>query len=154
MKVLVDADACPVKNIIEEVAHEFELPVIMIIDTSHELYSDYSQIVQVSKAPDAVDVALFNRTQKWDIVVTNDYGVASMDLGKRAFAINHNGKWFTDNNIDTLMYERHIAAKQRKAGVHSCSIRKRTKEDDNRFRDGFTRLCAHAIKKQSGAVNK
>ena len=148
MKILVDADACPVKDIIEEVAKKFNLPVMMIIDTSHELYSDYSQIMQVSKAPDAVDVALFNRTEQGDIVVTHDYGVASMVLGKKAYAINHNGKWFTDQNIDYLMYERHIAAKQRKMGIHSCSMKKRSKNDDNKFRDSFTRLCIFALKRE------
>lgn len=148
MKILVDADACPVKEIIEEVAISYHIPVMMIIDTSHEIYSNYSDVVQVSKGPDAVDLALFNRTKKGDIVVTGDYGVASMVLGKKAFAINNNGKWFTDQNIDTLMFERHIAAKQRKAGVHSCSIRKRTKEDDMKFREGFVRLCQYALKRE------
>lgn len=144
MKILVDADACPVKDIIETVALEFKIPVLMIIDTSHEYDSDYSETIQVSKAPDAVDVALFNRTSEGDIVVTHDYGVASMVLGKKAFAINHNGRLYTNHNIDQLMYERHIAAKQRKAGVRSCSMRRRTKEDDIRFRENFIKLCQMA----------
>ncbi|MDO5292824.1 MAG: YaiI/YqxD family protein [bacterium] len=148
MKILVDADACPVKEIIEDIASNFKIPVIMIIDTSHELYSNYSEIIQVSKAPDAVDLALFNRTSPGDIVVTHDYGVASMVLGKKAYAINNNGKWFTNQNIDVLMYERHIAAKQRKMGVHSCSMKKRSKQDDQHFRDGFTRLCIYALKRE------
>lgn len=154
MKILVDADACPVKEIIEEVAAKFMIPVIMIIDTSHELYSDYSEIIQVSKAPDAVDLALFNRTSPGDIVVTHDYGVASMVLGKRAYPISNNGKWFTNQNIDTLMYERHIAAKQRKMGIHSCSIRKRNKQDDIHFRESFTKLCIYALKKEKEHSSK
>lgn len=150
MKILVDADACPVKDIIEEVAKSFGLPVYMIIDTSHELYSDYSSIIQVSKAPDAADLALFNRTEPGDIVVTHDYGVASMVLGKKAYAISFNGKWFTDQNIDLLMYERHVAAKQRKNGIHSCSMKKRTKEDNQRFKESFIKLCIYALKQQEG----
>ncbi len=118
----------------------------MIIDTSHELYSDYSSIIQVSKAPDAADLALFNRTEAGDIVVTHDYGVACMVLGKKAYAISFNGKWFTDKNIDVLMFERHVAAKQRRNGIHSCSMKKRTKEDDLRFKESFTRLCVFALK--------
>ncbi len=145
MKILVDADACPVKDIIEEVASSFNLEVYMIIDTSHELYSNYSSIIQVSKAPDAADLALFNRTEAGDIVVTHDYGVACMVLGKKAYAISFNGKWFTDKNIDVLMFERHVAAKQRRNGIHSCSMKKRTKEDDLRFKESFTRLCVYAL---------
>ncbi len=148
MKILVDADACPVKEIIETVAADFSIPVMMIIDTSHELYSNYSEIIQVSKAPDAVDLALFNRTSPGDIVVTHDYGVASMVLGKKAYPISNNGKWFTNQNIDTLMYERHIAAKQRKIGIHTCSMRKRNKQDDIHFRESFTKLCIFALRKE------
>ena len=151
MKILVDADACPVKDIIEEVAKGFGIEVYMIIDTSHELYSNYSSIIQVSKAPDAADLALFNRTEPGDIVVTHDYGVASMVLGKKAYAISFNGKWFTNQNIDMLMYERHVAAKKRKNGIHSCSMKKRTKQDDMKFREGFTKLCIYA---QNQAITK
>lgn len=145
MKILVDADACPVKEIIEEVAESFHIPVIMIIDTSHELHLTYSSVVQVSKGKDAVDVALFNRCEPGDIVVSGDYGVASMVLGKRAYAISNNGKIYTKDNIDLLLYERHISSKQRRSGVRICSIRKRTKEDDERFRTNFIKLCKIAL---------
>lgn len=148
MKILVDADACPVKHIIEKVAKELEIPVIMIIDTSHILDSDYSEIVQVSKAPDAVDIALINRTEAGDLVVTQDYGVATMVLGKKGYAINQNGRIYTDDNIDLLMFERHIAKKQRRGGVRTSSIRKRTKEDDDNFEHSFRKLCQLALSKQ------
>lgn len=145
MKILVDADACPVKQIIEKVAIELNLYVIMIIDTSHILISDYSEIVQVSKAPDAVDIALINRTNPGDVVVTQDYGVATMVLGKKGYAINQNGRIYTNDNIDLLMFERHIAKKQRRSGVRTSSIRKRTKEDDEHFEESFRSLCLHAL---------
>lgn len=145
MKILVDADACPVKNIIEKVAKEFQIQVIMIIDTSHILDSDYSEIVQVSKAPDAVDIALINRTSRGDIVVTQDYGVATMVLGKKAYAINQNGRIYTNDNIDLLMFERHIAKKQRRCGVRTSSIRKRSREDDEHFEYTFRKLCRMAM---------
>lgn len=145
MKILVDADACPVKHIIEKVASSLNIPVLMVIDTSHILESDYSKIIQVSKAPDAVDLALINRTIAGDIVVTQDYGVASMALGKRALAINQFGKYYTEDNIDQLMYERHLSKKQRKAGGRTSSMKKRTKEDDERFEVAFVHLCQEQI---------
>ncbi len=141
MKILVDADACPVKHIIERIAKEYRIPVIMVIDTSHILQSDYSEILQVSKAPEAVDIALINRTSAGDIVVTQDYGVASMALGKKAYAINQNGRYYTEDNIDRLMFERHIAKKQRKAGNKTSSVKKRTKENDEHFEKSFLQLC-------------
>jgi uncharacterized protein YaiI (UPF0178 family) len=140
MKILVDADACPVKHIIERIAKAYAIPVVMVIDTSHILTSDYSEILQVSKAPDAVDIALINRTSPGDIVVTQDYGVASMALGKRAYGINQNGRYYTDDNIDMLMFERHISKKQRRAGNRTSSIKRRTKEDDEKFGESFQNL--------------
>ncbi|WP_167955364.1 YaiI/YqxD family protein [Anaerosporobacter faecicola] len=153
MKILVDADACPVRLIIEKVAKELSIPVIMIIDTSHILESDYSEIVHVSKAPDAVDIALINRTNEGDIAVTQDYGVATMVLGKKGYAINQNGRVYTNENIDLLMFERHIAKKQRRAGVRTSSIRKRTKEDNDRFEYSFRKLCKLALSRQSDSSN-
>lgn len=141
MKILVDADACPVKSIVEKVAKKYDIPVIMVIDTSHILESDYSKIIQVSKAPDAVDIALINRTDSGDIVVTQDYGVASMALGKKAHAINQNGKSYTEENIDLLMFERHLSKKQRRAGGRTGSMKKRTKEDNEHFEIAFSNLC-------------
>lgn len=146
MKILVDADACPVKEIIEAVAMKMLIPVIMLIDTSHILTSDYSEIVMVSKAPDAVDFALINRTAKGDIVVTQDYGVAAMALGKGAYAIHPGGKLYTDHNIDVMLFERDIAKKLRRAGERIPSHnKKRTSQDNDRFEEAFMKLCKTAL---------
>lgn len=145
MKILVDADACPVKDIIEDIAKGFGIPVLMFIDTSHILSSFYSEIVIVSKAPDAVDFALINRTERGDIVVTQDYGVAAMALGKGAHAIHQSGKIYTENNIDLMLMERHIAMKNRRAGIRTGkNPKKRTNAEDDKFMSAFYRLCKKA----------
>lgn len=147
MKILVDADACPVKEIIEKVGKEYGIPIIMLIDTSHILTSDYSQILTVSKGPDAVDLALINRLNAHDIAVTQDYGVAAMALGKGAYAIHQSGKQYTNNNIEQMLFERHLAKKERqKEKKHSFKhISKRTREDDERFEKSFRSLCTYAL---------
>jgi uncharacterized protein len=151
MKILVDADACPVKDIIERVAIQFGLPVMMLTDTSHILTSAYSEIVLVSKAPDAVDFALINRTAKGDIVVTQDYGVAAMALGKGAYAIHPNGKIYTDSNIDIMLMERDIAKKCRRDGERiKGHAKKRTNADDAHFTQAFTGLCIKAVEQEQG----
>jgi uncharacterized protein YaiI (UPF0178 family) len=145
MRILVDADACPVKEIIETIAKEMMLPVVMFIDTSHILSSGYSEIVSVSKAPDAVDFALINRTARGDIVVTQDYGVAAMALGKGAYSIHPGGKIYTESNIDVMLMERDIAKRQRRAGERiKGHSKKRTPEDDSRFAAAFEKLCIKA----------
>ncbi|MBB2181685.1 YaiI/YqxD family protein [Lachnospiraceae bacterium MD1] len=146
MKVLVDADACPVKDIIEEIASKWGLPVIMLADTSHILSSEYSEVVLVSKAPDAVDFALINRTSCGDIVVTQDYGVAAMALAKGAKAIHPGGKIYTDDNIDIMLMERDIAKKCRKAGERiGGHTKKRTAEDNARFATVFEQICRNSL---------
>lgn len=145
MKILVDADACPVKDIIEEVASAFKLRVLMFIDTSHILYSDYSEIIPVSKAPDAVDFALINRTEAGDIVVTQDYGVAAMALGRRAFAIHPAGKVYDDSNIEQMLMERDLAKELRRSRERiGGRPKKRTYQDDERFQAAFVQLCRKA----------
>jgi len=133
MKILVDADACPVKQIIVRVAKEHNIPVVMFIDTSHELNDGYSEVITVEKARDSVDFALVNKTAKDDIVVTQDYGVATMTLAKGARAINQNGLIYNDSNIDKLLFERHLSQKVRRSGGRTPGPRKRTKEDDEKF---------------------
>lgn len=146
MRILVDADACPVKEIIEAVARKLQLPVVMFIDTSHILSSEYCEIISVSKAPDAVDFALINRTNRGDVVVTQDYGVAAMALGKGAYAIHPGGKLYTESNIDVMLMERDIAKRCRKAGERiKGHTKKRTSEDDSRFTQAFEKLCRKAL---------
>ena len=80
----------------------------MLIDTSHELNDGYSRIITVDKQADSVDFALMGLLTREDIVVTQDFGLAAMVLGKGARAVNQNGLVFTNDNIDKLLMERHL----------------------------------------------
>ncbi len=133
MRILVDADACPVRHIIIKVAKDHKLPVIMFIDTSHQLNDGYSEMVTVDQQCDSVDIALINRTNFHDIVVTQDYGVAAMALGKGAQAINQNGVIYSHENMDRILLERHISQKIRRSGGRTPGPKKRTRVDDERF---------------------
>lgn len=140
MRLLVDADACPVKDIIVRVAKAFRLEVIMFIDTSHVLEDGYSHVITVDKERDGVDIALINRAQKGDIVVTQDYGLAAMVLGKGGLAIHQNGLVYSAQNMDRLLFERHLGQKIRRAGKRTGTVRKRTKEDDQHFESSLRHL--------------
>ena len=98
---------------------------------------------------DAVGYALIGLCQKGDIVVSQDYGVAAMALGKGAYAIHQSGKWYTNENIDQMLMERHLAKKARrsKRKDHIKGSSRRTEEDDRRFADSFEKL----IRKLQGA---
>ena len=140
MQILVDADACPVKEIIVRLAKQRSIPVTMLIDTSHELNDGYSRVITVDKAADSVDYALMGLLSREDIVVTQDFGLAAMAIGKGARALNQNGLIFTDENMDRLLMERHIGQKVRRGGGRTKGPSKRTKEDDERFEAAFVKL--------------
>lgn len=146
MKIFVDADACPVVDIVEDIATKYNISVTLLCDTNHVLTSDYSEVIVVGAGADAVDYKLISICHRGDIVVTQDYGVAAMALGKGAFAIHQSGKWYTDENIDQMLMERHLNKKARRASSrnHIKGPRKRTEEDDQRFAESFEKLLRKA----------
>ena len=150
MKIYVDADACPVVAIVEQIAKEYEIPVTLLCDTNHVLYSDYSEVVTVGAGADAVDFKLVSLCHKGDIVVTQDYGVAAMILGKGAYGIHQNGKWYTNENIDRMLMERHLNKKARRASHknHISGPRKRTDADDEHFAQSFEKMIRTAQTKE------
>ena len=103
----------------------------MLCDTNHVLSSDYSEVIVVGAGADAVDYKLISICHRGDIVVSQDYGVAAMALGKgsqgpvdlgfepteaerRPYAIHQSGKWYTNENIDQMLMERHLNKKARR----------------------------------------
>lgn len=138
--IYVDADACPVVQIVEKLAKRYNIPCTLLCDTNHVMYSSYSNIIIVGAGADAVDFKLISLLQKNDICVTQDYGVAAMALGKGSYAIHQSGKWYTDENIDQMLMERHFAKKARRRKNHLKGPAKRTAEDDHRFEESFEKM--------------
>ncbi|QMS85632.1 YaiI/YqxD family protein [Candidatus Xianfuyuplasma coldseepsis] len=132
MRILVDADACPVKKQIVDVAKPRSIDVWMFFDTSHQHEDGYSKTFQFDKGHDSVDYALINKVQAGDIVVTQDYGVATMALSKNALPIHHNGLIYTDDNILSLLNNRATNQKHRKHR-YPKGPKKRTEKDNQRF---------------------
>lgn len=157
MQIFVDADACPVVDIVEAIAEKYNIPATLLCDTNHVLYSDYSEVIVVGAGADAVDYKLISICHKGDIVVSQDYGVAAIALGKGAYAIHQSGKLYTDENIDRMLMERHLNKKARRASSknHIKGPRKRTNEDDECFAQSFEKLVLMAQAKegeQNGTV--
>lgn len=142
MHIYIDADACPVTGIAENIAKAHGVPVTLLCDTNHVLASDYSEVVVIGAGADAVDFALINRCKAGDIVVTQDYGVAAMALSKGARAIHQSGMVYTEENIDGLLAQRHMAKEARRASSknHLKGPKKRTKQDDLEFKKAFESL--------------
>ena len=147
MRILIDADACPVVREAVEMARQRSLPVTLLCDEHHLLTSDYAQVRHISSGADAVDIALMNLCRRGDVVLTQDYGVAAMALGRGAYAIHHTGKRYTDDNIDLMLMERHLAKKARRASGkhHLRGPAKFTQDDRSRFREAFSALLDEAV---------
>ena len=142
MQIFVDADACPVVGIVEKIAEKYNISTTLLCDTNHVLISDYSEVIVVGAGADAVDYKLISICHKGDVGVSQDYGVAAMALGKGAYAIHQSGKWYTNENIDQLLMERHLNKKARRSSHknHLKGPKKRTEDDDIRFAQSFEKL--------------
>lgn len=147
MRIYVDADACPVVGLVENIAKKYNAACELLCDTNHVLRSDYSQIHIIGAGADAVDFALINKCRTGDIVVTQDYGVAALALGKGAYAIHQSGMWYSNDNIDRLLMERYAAKKARRGNGknHIKGPGKRTREDDERFAVSFEKLLQRVM---------
>lgn len=142
MQIFVDADACPVVKVIEAIAKKYQIPVTLLCDINHDLYSDYSKVIMVGAGTDAVDYKLISLCHSGDIVVSQDYGVAAMALGKGAYAIHQSGKWYTNTNIDQMLMERYLNKNSRKKSLknHVKRPKKRTDADDKEFAESFEKM--------------
>ena len=125
MRILIDADGCPVVNETIKVAHKFNLESIIFCDTSHNFDEKNIKVIVVSKGIDAVDFAILNNIEKGDIVITQDYGLASLVLSRNSYAINQSGMVYTNENIDELLYSRYISKKMRNSGARIKGPKKR-----------------------------
>ncbi|MBS4804045.1 MAG: YaiI/YqxD family protein [Clostridium sp.] len=140
MRIIVDGDACPGISIIEKIAKSYNLDLIVYCDINHYIALDYGEVKIVDSGFQSVDMYVVNTCIKNDIIISQDYGVAAICLGKGAFVINPKGYNYTDENIDRLLEERHISQKIRKAGGRTNNPRKRTKDDDIRLKTTLEKI--------------
>lgn len=133
MRIIVDADSCPTKDIILEIAMKYNVAVVMYFDSSHDYINDYATVKIVEKGFDSVDFYIIKDVCSSDFVVTQDYGLAALCLTKNVVVIHPNGFEFTTNNIDELLNYRYLGHKSRLKNKHIKGPKKRSKEDDVNF---------------------
>ena len=140
MKILIDADGCPVVDVTARMAKEYKIECFILCDTSHVFEKDGATTLTFSKGADSVDFALVNRVLTGDIVITQDYGLAAMCLSRNAVVINQDGLEYTADNIDAMLLARHTAQKIRSSGGRLKGPKKRTAAQDEAFEAELTRL--------------
>ena len=145
MQVLIDADACPVVDIAVRLCKQYNIPCLLLCDTAHIMHREGADTLIFDKGADSVDFALVNRAKTGDIVITQDYGLASMCLGKRVRVVHQDGWEYTEYNISSLMEQRHAAKKHRLAGGKTKGPAKRTRQQDEAFAAAFERLLQQTV---------
>lgn len=145
MKIYVDADASPVQKDVIRIASEYNLSVVLVKNFahfSHEELPPHVETVYVDKGADVADFEIMKLAKKNDIVITQDYGLASLCLGKGCIVLHHKGFQYTNENIDRLLSSRHASAMARRGGYRTKGPKPYTEED----REKFSRLLHRIIK--------
>lgn len=133
MRVLIDADGCPVVGIAIRLCQKSGASCLLLCDTAHEFHRDGAQTLVFDKGADSVDYAVANRAEPGDIVITQDYGLASMCLARSARVLHQDGWEYTMDNIDALLLARHESRKFRSSGGRAKGPKKRTNAQDRAF---------------------
>ncbi|MGY0693437.1 YaiI/YqxD family protein [Virgibacillus sp. FSP13] len=143
MKVYVDADACPVKDIIISIAKINQIPVILVKSFAHYSNNQEPQGVEtiyVDTGADSADYRIMKLAQKDDIIITQDYGLASLSLAKGCVVLHHKGFAYSNENIDQLLQTRYESAMARKSGKRTKGPKAFTAEDEKKFSDLFKKV--------------
>lgn len=140
MRILIDADGCPVVEETLAAAREFGVGCLILCDTSHVIERPDAETLVVSKGADSVDFALVNRICPGDLAITQDYGLAAMCLARGARVLHQDGMEYTAENIDALLLARHTARKIRSGGGRLKGPSRRQPEQDAAFAAALRRL--------------
>ena len=140
MKIYIDADGCPVVRNTLKIARKFDVSCVIVCDTAHRIELDGAETIVVSQGADSVDFRLVNLISSGDIVVTQDYGLAAMCLGKKAIVLHQDGKQYAEENISGLLEFRAIGKKIRRSGGRTKGMPKRTSQQDADFEKALIEL--------------
>ena len=139
MKVIVDADACPVWRLAVKICLNNNVDYLLVCDVSHQFKEEFN-VCYVDGGADAADYKIVALTELNDIIITQDYGLATLVLSRKGKAINQNGMIYNDKNIMGLLESRAFSAKLRKHKTHLKGPKKRKSDQDESFADIFSRM--------------
>ncbi|HLR20200.1 MAG TPA: YaiI/YqxD family protein [Staphylococcus sp.] len=153
IQVIIDGDACPVTNSVIELTEGTGIFVTVVRSFSHfstAVQPDHVKIIYVDDGPDAVDFRIVKLVHPDDIVITQDYGLASLLLNKTNIVIHHKGYQYTQQNIDTLLEQRHASAQFRKSGGRTKGPSAFTEQDVAKFEAKFSSIISELLSNKEG----
>lgn len=138
MKIIIDADGCPVVKLTVDICKEHKIPLTIVKNINHNIISDYGDIVTVDFARDSADYYIANHMEKGDVVVTQDYGLCAMILSRGGYPITQNGLVIDNTNIDDLLARRHFNQEQRrKHKKFNSKFKKRDSSMDEKYKNSL-----------------
>jgi len=145
IRVLIDADGCPVVDIALRLCGKYHIPCLILCDTAHVFQRDGAETLVFDKGADSVDFALVNRVMREDIVITQDYGLASMCLARGCRVLHQDGWEYNSDNIQALLFVRHESRKHRAAGNRMKGPKKRTVQQNRAFEAALEALFQTSV---------
>lgn len=145
MKILIDADGCPVVDIALRLGKQYGIPCLILCDTAHEFHRSGAETMVFDKGADSVDFSLVSRVSPGDLVITQDYGLASMCLARNARILHQDGWEYTTDNIDALLLLRHESRKHRASGGRMKGQKKRTQAQNDAFERALRNLLQTSV---------
>ena len=141
MNIIIDGDATPkeVRNICEEEAKNLGIEIIVVCSYDHDIKGDF-KVVRVSRGNDAADFKIVELFNNGDILVTQDYGLASLVINRSKAVINPKGFLYTKENMDNLLHSRYMGQKIRKGGGKTKGPSKRNEEDNDNFKNTLKKI--------------
>lgn len=147
MKLIIDADGCPVRKEAVKIARKKKVKALIVSDINHMIHDTYAEVITVDKGIDSVDFKIVGLMAAGDLVITQDYGLASLVLSKGGYAMDQNGMIYTQENIDMLLLRRHMSKQIRRSGGKTKGPSKRKREDDVMFMNQLENYMNDKMKK-------
>ena len=142
--IIIDGDACPVKEECIACAGKFSAPVTIVASIKNKSHHNQeAKWVYVDWDKEAADLYIMNVARKGDIAVTSDIGLAAALLGKGVCVISPKGIIYNEESIDSLLFMRHVAAKKRRNGIYGKGPKAFTVEDRKNFYKELTRILSN-----------
>ncbi|ALN77974.1 MULTISPECIES: YaiI/YqxD family protein [Staphylococcus] len=152
MRILIDGDACPVVDSIIELTIGTGIFVYIFRSYAHYSNRDYPSHVQlkyIDGGRDAVDFAIIKSMQVHDLIVTQDYGLASIALQKSKYVMHHLGYFYTDDNIDQLLTQRFYSQQERrKSRRYSKGPKPFSEAQRHHFEVALQRIIQYELEKE------
>ena len=145
--IYVDADACPVTDIIIQVAEAHSLKVRLVKSFDHYSLKEnphFVEAIYVDKGADAADYKIMQLAQPGDLIITQDYGLASLALAKGCLVMHHKGFSYRHDNIDMLLHSRYESALARKSGKRTKGPKALTPHDKEVFKQKLQKVLEEA----------